>query len=102
MGFSKSSLPIRSMLPLRALRHVWQWPACEAFLDQSCQKVRKRRDILVDARLFEGGHVALSLGQRDHSPWVSARGRHAVHQEPCHATVAVHIGVDVHEDEMPE
>jgi hypothetical protein len=54
------SLTLRAV-SMRIFRYGWQWLARQSPFDKTCQKIRKRSDVLFDARVFECGHVALAF-----------------------------------------
>lgn len=65
------------------------------FADAICQERGKGLDVVIDAGLFEGGHVFIAAVDGDDGPGVASRGQHRVHEKAAHAAVAVHIGVDI-------
>ncbi len=47
-------------------------------------------------------HIGIVHLHRDDRPWVSTGSKHHVHQKPCHASIAIHIRVDVDKDKMSQ
>lgn len=69
-------------------------------------KLRKEigewHDVLPDACLFQSGHIGVPPLQWHHCPAVSACREHHVHKEAADTAIAVHIRMDIDEDEMAE
>src|SRR5207248_2713879 len=86
----------------RRLWYLRQRFAGQSFLNQPGYQICKRNNVLADTRFFEGVHIGVAVADGYDGPRVSSRRHHRVHQETPEPTVAVHIRMDVDEQEMPE
>ena len=83
-------------------RHFGHWLAAEPLLNKLRKEIGEWHDVLPHACLFQSGHVGVAPFQRHHCPGVTACREHHVHEEPADTAIAVHIGMDIDEDEMAE
>ena len=74
----------------------------QAIADKLGKESRERPDVFLDARFFERGHVRLAFGEGNNRPRIACRRHHRVHEKPSYAPVAVHVGMDIDENKMPE
>lgn len=86
----------------RSFRHRRQRIARQSFFHQPGEEVREGHDIFADTRFFESIHIGVAIADRNDRLRVSSRRHHGVHQEAPDAAVAIHIRMDIDEDEMPE
>src|SRR5579871_828296 len=95
--------PMQNALNLMALRRRHRHRlALDRVANKTRKECRERRDVLVNAGLFERGEIFLSRCDRHDCPWIAARREHRVHQKPTHPAVSVDVGMDINKDEMPE
>jgi hypothetical protein len=76
-----------------------RFPA-KALIDESTEETRKWYDVILNASLFKSRHILSALADRDNGPWIPTRSQHHVHQEAPHASVAVHVGVNVDKEKV--
>lgn len=65
-------------------------------------KVAKGGDVRAGTRLLQRFHVLAAALDRNNRPDRAGGNKHQIHEEPRQPAIAVHVGVDVDEEEMSQ